>query len=144
MYIGPNVRTFPSVPPTITSSDSLQPYPGPGSTKFECLFPKSGEANCDVSLVDGYSLSMECKAGGQPKNIGGGVDLYKTGKKCPDQQGVNCINGNGASAGGQGDINAFFQPAVNNGANYCIWHNCSQDYSFNVDAGLSCTVTGGQ
>lgn len=34
--------------------------PGPGNTKLECFIPSAGKGNCDMSLVDGYSLSVTC------------------------------------------------------------------------------------
>jgi hypothetical protein len=96
-----------------------------------------------VSLVDGYSLSLYGQADGVDNAIGGGVDLYQTGIGCPDQQGPNCINTNGYG-GGQDQVDAFFQPAVQNGNNYCIWQYCSQDYFFDVNAGVTFTVSGTQ
>ena len=115
--------------------------PGPGSTKLECFFPTSGTANCDISLVDGYSLSVECNpsSGGTP--IGGSVDLWTQGNGCPEEQDPNCINTNGYGAS-QGDVPQFFQPAVNSGNNYCIWVNCGQDYYFPVTDTLNCHVSG--
>ncbi|KAK4500968.1 hypothetical protein PRZ48_006774 [Zasmidium cellare] len=130
--------------------------PGPGSTKLECKFPTTGTANCDVSLVDGYSSAVGCVPSSTNQLIGGYNNLYATGA-CPDQQGPNCINtqGYGKSdskrrivqsmasiaslhlllpnlaltsnpAASQSDVDAFFQQGVNGGDNYCIWVNCSQ------------------
>jgi hypothetical protein len=124
MYIGPDAN------------------PGPGSTKLECYFPTSGQANCDASLVDGYSLSVTCKAGG--KKIGGGVDLWKTGHNCADtsekHSGI-CKNDKGY-AKHQSDVTPFFQSGIEHGNNYCIWVNCSQDYYFPITADISCHVSG--
>ncbi|KAF2164270.1 hypothetical protein M409DRAFT_25613 [Zasmidium cellare ATCC 36951] len=72
--------------------------PGPGSTKLECFFPTTGEANCDISLVDGYSLSAGCVANNTEQIIGGYEDLNGNGIPCPDQQGPNCINTEGYAA----------------------------------------------
>ena len=117
------------------------PNPGPGSTKLECFFPTSGTANCDISLVDGYSLSLICAPSSSTGSfIGGTVDLWTEGNSCPDKQGPNCINQNGY-APNQGDVNKFFQPAVQN-QDYCIWVNCAQDYYFPVTDTLNCYVTG--
>ena len=116
--------------------------PGPGSTKLECYFPTSGEANCDVSLVDGYSLSVTCTAENQV--IGGGVDLWSDGQPCLDTSAQNqgiCKNDLGYAAT-QDDVSAFFQPAVNNGNQYCIWVDCGQDYYFAVTSTLSCHISG--
>ena len=97
-----------------------------------------------MSLVDGYSLSLLCNANGQSNTIGGGVNLYQTGIACPEQQGVNCRNDNGPRQDiTQDQIDAFFQPAVQNGNNYCIFANCAQDYYFNSADGITCTVSGG-
>lgn len=118
--------------------------PQGGNTKLECKFPSAGTANCDMSLVDGYSLSVTCKAGG--KTIGGGLDLWKTGAKCVDtsleNQGM-CKNDKGY-APNQGDVTQFFQKAIQNGNQYCIWVNCKQDYYFPVTADVTCHVNGGR
>ena len=119
------------------------PNPGPGSTKMECFFPSSGVANCDMSLVDGYSLSVACGVSDRTTPIIGGIaDLWSLGN-CPDQQGPNCKNDNGY-ASNQSDVDAFFQPAVqaSTANNYCIWVNCSQDFYFPVTENMACYVTG--
>ena len=115
--------------------------PGPGSTKFECFFPTSGTANCDMSLVDGYSLSMTCTASGQ--TIGGAVDLWNQGA-CPDTSNIGqgiCKNDNSYESA-QSDVAQFFQPAVNNGNQYCIWVDCGQDYYFPITSSMSCHISG--
>lgn len=124
MYIGPGTN------------------PGPGSTKFECYFPTSGTANCDMSLVDGYSLSVTCKASGQ--TIGGAIDLWTGSNACPDTSNETngiCKNDHSYDAA-QSDVAAFFQPAITGGNQYCIWVNCSQDYYFPVTSSMSCHVSG--
>ena len=118
--------------------------PGGGSTKLECFFPTSGSANCDVSIVDGYSLSLTCRPGGNGQVIGGGIDLWNTGA-CPKESGPNCINTVGPTAhlhGGEGAVSSFFQPAVKNGNHYCIWDDCGEDYYFPVTTALHCHVGG--
>ena len=118
--------------------------PQGGNTKLECFFPTSGTANCDMSLVDGYSLSVTCTAGSQ--TIGGATDLWKTGKACVDSsetgQGI-CKNDQGY-APAPGDVTPFFQQGTTGGNNYCIWKNCGQDYFFPVSTAISCHVSGGQ
>ena len=62
--------------------------PGPGNTKLECFFPTSGTANCDISLVDGYSLSVQCDIPNY-HTIGGSADLWKTGQLCTDKSAID-------------------------------------------------------
>ena len=115
-----------------------------GNTKLECYFPTSGTANCDVSLVDGYGLSVACSVANTPL-IGGNINLYNTGIKCSDTSLVYygvCKNDAGPTASSQSQVDAFFQPATQNGNNYCIWDNCSQDYYFPVTAAITCHVSG--
>ena len=118
--------------------------PGAGNTKLECFFPSSGSSNCDVSLVDGYSLSVTCSAGGQ--TIGGSTNFWNTGKKCTDtsmeSEGI-CKNDQGYSAA-QSDVSSFFQQAITGGNQYCIWVNCSQDYFFSASDDITCHVSGGK
>ena len=118
------------------------PNPGPGNTKLECFFPTSGIANCDISLVDGYSLSVTCVAG--QAVVGGNVDLWTTGNSCPDTsaQGSGiCKNGQGYAAE-QSDVSPFFQEAIENGNQYCVWVNCAQDFFFDVTETLYCSISG--
>ena len=95
-----------------------------------------------MSLVDGYSLSVTCKAAHQ--TIGGSTDLWKTGKACVDKseegQGI-CKNDKGY-AKKQKDVTAFFQQGIQNGNDYYIWVNCSQDKYFPVTSDISCHVSG--
>ena len=124
---------------------SPTPDTPPGSTKLECYFPTSGTANCDISLVDGYSLSVACQTANTP-TIGGYTNLWSTGAWCDDQsmvgQGI-CKNDKGY-ADTTGEVAWFFQNGINNGNNYCIWKNCWQDYFFNVEQEISCHVSGGR
>ena len=116
----------------------------PGNTKLECFFPSAGTANCDASLVDGYSLSVTCKADG--KTIGGDLNLFKTGETCYDTsligQGI-CKNDRGYAAT-QKDVTRFFQKGVDESQKYCIWKNCAQDYFFPGTSSISCHVSGGR
>lgn len=119
----------------------------PGSTKLECYFPTSGTANCDISLVDGYSLSVTCVTGAKSGPIiGGDLNLWRTGATCDDQslieQGI-CKNDQGYAAL-QDDVSSFFKDATQNGNNYCIWVDCGQDYFFDVEESIQCHVSGGQ
>lgn len=119
-----------------------EPNPGAGSTKLECFFPSSGQSNCDVSLVDGFSLAVSCTSPDISNTIGGPRDLFNyNGNVCPDKVGPNCIN----TAGGgtdQSAVDGFFQPAIYDGNNYCIFANCGQDYYFTATDGISCAVSG--
>ncbi|KAF2165291.1 hypothetical protein M409DRAFT_24142 [Zasmidium cellare ATCC 36951] len=114
--------------------------PGPGATKLECFFPATGTANCDISLVDGYSVSVGCVPAGDNQLIGSNQSLLGHGIPCPDQQGPYCINTEGY-APSQSDVLPFFQQGVQNGNNYCIWDSCAQDYYFPTGTGLDCFVT---
>lgn len=115
--------------------------PTAGDTKLEIQFPSSGNAYGDVSLVDGYSLSVKCTAGST--SIGGSTNLWKTGKKCVDtsqkSRGV-CKNDKGYAAS-QSDVTAFFQAGLKNGNNFCIWKNCKVP-AWPVTADVSCHVSG--
>ena len=119
--------------------------PGAGNTKLECYFPTDStqQSNCDISLVDGYSLSVTCtmKGASQPQ-IGGSVDLWTSGT-CPGgaQDGF-CKNANAYDAA-QSDVDAFFQPGIKAPNNYCIWWACTQDSFFNSGSEISCHVSAG-
>lgn len=118
-----------------------------GNTKLECYFPTSGDGNCDMSLVDGYSLSMRCELPGN-QHVGGTKDLWKTGKKCQDKsmekQGI-CKNDKGY-IGTQGAVTEFFKEGIHNGNKYCTFNNCGQDYSFKMPKhggrDINCHVSG--
>lgn len=115
--------------------------PGGGNTKLECFFPTSGTANCDISLVDGYSVAMECTPSGYA-SVGGGTDLWATGEPCVDgsEEGETiCLNAEGYAAS-QSDVTAFFQKGIQNGNNYCIWWACTQSVYFPVGTTLNCHV----
>ena len=116
-------------------------HPGPGSTKLECKFPTSGEANCDVSLVDGYSLSVTCKSGDM--RVGGDINLWKRSDRCKHIEMDHCVNeiwlANGPA---ENSVDAFFQPAIRDGNEYCIWWSCHQNYYFPVTQQLSCHISG--
>lgn len=116
----------------------------PGTTKLECYFPTSGTANCDISLVDGYSLSVACSTS-SGVTFGGGQNLWQGGS-CTDQSmawaGI-CKNDQGY-APSQDNVEGFFQNARNNGNKYCVWQNCAEDYFFDVNESISCHVSGGR
>ena len=114
--------------------------PTSGNTKLECTFnPKF--PNCDISLVDGYSVSVACTApGGQ--TFGSGIDLWSQGT-CPNVVGSTCKNTK-KYATAQSAVDAFFQPAW---PDYWIWVS-GQSHSNNprlADVGtIKCTVSGGK
>ncbi|KAL8828870.1 MAG: hypothetical protein Q9191_002344 [Dirinaria sp. TL-2023a] len=117
--------------------------PNAGNTKLEMQFPTSGTlAYGDISLVDGYSLSVKCTAGS--KTIGGSTNLWKTGKPCYDtslkSRGI-CKNDRGY-APAQKDVTNFFQEGVKNGNHFCIWQNCAQQPGWPVGADVKCHVSG--
>lgn len=119
--------------------------PGAGNTKLECFFPHSGTANCDASLVDGYSLSVECDIPGHHK-VGGSKNLFKTGKPCVDgsQLGRGICKNDKGYAPSQNDVTPFFKQGLTDDNFYCIWKNCQQDYFFPVGADVTCHVSGGR
>ena len=115
------------------------PNPSRGNTKLECFFPTSGMANCDLSLVDGYSLSVACET--TEGTIGGSVDLWSDSTHCDHVDKSQCINDKGYRSA-EMDVDAFFQPAIQNGNSYCIWWACRQDLFFPVTQQLRCHVSG--
>ena len=119
----------------------------PGSTKLECFFPTAGVANCDASLVDGYSLSVTCHVKNQrTPTIGGEVNLWKRGQSCPNQSQLGkgiCKNDQGYASSETG-VSNFFREATRHGNHYCIFVNCSQDYFFDTNEPMSCHISGGR
>ena len=117
--------------------------PGPGSTKLEIFFPSSGNAFGDVSLVDGYSLSVKCTAGST--SIGGDKNLWKTGKPCRDTslQGRGICKNDQGYAPNQSDVTAFFQEGLKGGNEFCIWKNCKAP-GWPVGRDIKCHVSGGR
>ena len=118
--------------------------PGPGNTKLEIFLPTSGTAYGDVSLVDGYSLSVRCSSGSAA--FGGNTNLWKTGYQCYDTSLLSrniCKNARGY-ADAQKDVTNFFQQGVKNGNSFCIWKNCAQVPGFPVTNSISCHVSGGR
>lgn len=105
-------------------------------TKLECTFGVDGQ-NCDISLVDGYSVPLECTiAGATPsETIGGTTDLNTLGS-CTSKGGDNtCKNANSYGSAASG-VSSFFQPAYSDdgnapGGNYCIFNLCGgKSYAF--------------
>ncbi|KAG6993872.1 hypothetical protein G7Y79_00050g086090 [Physcia stellaris] len=117
--------------------------PSGGNTKLEIFFPLSGDAYGDVSLVDGYSLSVTCQTGSV--TIGGPTDLFKTGKTCEDTSLLDhgiCKNDKGY-ADTQDEVTDFFQAGLQDGNAYCIWKNCAVP-AWDVTDDITCHVSGGQ
>lgn len=116
------------------------PNPGPNNTKLECFFPTSGSGNCDISLVDGYSLSVNCSL---PNAASIGLtpaqNLWNSNIACPGivQDGY-CSNPNGYDPAIT-DVGTFFQPAIDT----CyIWQLDGLDPEFAGPTSISCTVSG--
>ena len=121
-------------------------------TKLECNFA-GGYPNCDISLVDGYSLPLECTIpGAVPEKIGGTADL---GSSCPSPGGDGtCANSQGYNNGGSATappVDQYFLAANTNDpnhpgpkGNYCVWQFCSgpSDSFWNsaTDPTISCKV----
>ena len=113
--------------------------PGAGNTKLECYFPSgSGSPNCDVSLVDGYSVSVQCTLPGAA-TIGLANNLFSTGK-CPVAiTNGFCKNTQGYSSS-INDVDAFFQQAK---STCYIWQLDGLDPTFSGPSTIKCTVSGG-
>lgn len=112
--------------------------PGPGNTKLECYFPTSGTANCDNSLVDGYSLSVKCTAGDVV--IGSDTDYWTKGVACPNPApGGICLNKNGY-LNSEADLDAFFQLSADEPQ--CSWWSCNEDYFFPAGTIVKCHISG--
>lgn len=76
---------------------------------------------------------------GASDTVGGPTDLWTTGEPCVDQSGSLCLNAEGY-APSQGDVTPFFQQGLENGNDYCIWDDCSQDIFFPVGGNISCHI----
>ena len=147
MYIGPNSNIG-------TGSNA-----GPGNTKLECNWPlpqdvgNAGAIQCDVSLVDGYSLNVQCQAGSaldpnSPTSIGYPGNLNDNNPnacQAPDTTNGYCANKNGGTTSGQSGVDPYFDPA----ASTCyIWSNPPSPplmsfLSGSTGATLDCTVSPG-
>lgn len=116
-----------------------------GGTKFECTFA-ADQANCDVSLCDGYSLAMSCSVPAEnylsgPNPIGGTTDLFSK-NSCPSgvSNGI-CHNPNGHDnvqpAGSS--VSAFFVEDA-------FWYNDfvseQVQYSYTGNPHMTCSVSG--
>lgn len=114
--------------------------PSAGNTKLECFFPTAGQGNCDVSLVDGYSLSVQCTLPGAATiGLNSTQNLWNNNDPCPGtvQDGF-CKNPNGYTAAIT-DVGAFFQPAIDT----CyIWQYDGLDPTFDGPSTIDCTVSG--
>ena len=117
------------------------PNPGAGNTKLECFFPSgSGSPNCDISLVDGYSVSVQCTIPGAATiGLGPGTNLFNLGT-CPEAVTDGfCKNTEGYSAS-INDVDKFFTPAK---STCYIWQLDGLDPDFTGPATIDCTVSGG-
>ena len=116
-------------------------HPGPiaNTTKLECFFGASNTANCDISLVDGFSLPVTCTVGEQ--RMGGNIDLWSTGVRCENESNKHlgiCTNTREDRA--ERNVPEFFQPAIQHGNSYCIWTRCTQNPFFPVHHKLKCHI----
>lgn len=109
------------------------------TTKLECFFPNSETANCDISLVDGFSLPLTYNMGSQ--SMGGDIDLWNTGTRCENESDKHlgvCTNTREINA--EANVPDFFQPAIRDGNSYCIWTKCTQNPFFSIHNELKCHV----
>ncbi len=113
-------------------------------TKLECTLGGQWQ-NCDISLVDGFSLPIKCTIpGAQPLPYIGGTD--DLGDDCPAQgDDGTCKNSNAYEA----DVNAvtpYFQKAnwvdKDSTNNYCTWQTCNKwsDIFFSDQPTIECEV----
>ena len=110
-------------------------------TKLECTFGDDFQ-NCDMSIVDGFSLPVECTLpGANPPKIGGLKDLDELAK-CPSMVHNTCSNTQ-AYSDERSAVDAYFGNAEwGPGGNYCVWNKCG-NYSDPVILGrpmITCEV----
>ena len=120
---------------------------GAGGTKLECNFPVTigqgpkSQPNCDISLVDGYSLSLACTGPGS-ESFGNSENLW-TKATCPIVNGDYCTNSQGY-AGSQDNVDQFFKNAY---PDYRIWvtgQTTQNDAIFTQHGTVKCKVSGGK
>ena len=116
-----------------TTSNGLGSAAG-GNTKLECTVKGDGKKDnvCNVSLVDGYSLSMHCTGNGFG-DIGGYKNLFDLGS-CPK------VNGNGhtcVNTGGHTNRAAQF---FKNGGKYWYQDNTFVATTFGGTPKVHCAI----
>lgn len=96
-------------------------------TKLECTFGGMYE-NCDMSIVDGFSLPVQCDIpGANPPRIGGLRDLSELAP-CRDPHPDNTCRNTGAYEPNESAVDQYFQNANGgDGGNYCVYQYCSKD-----------------
>ena len=106
-----------------------------GNTKLEGTIVGDGKNDnvFDVSLVDGYSLSMHCTGFGTG-DIGGTQNLFDLGS-CPDRNanGPTCVN-----TGGHSNTAAQF---FKNGGNYWYQDNTYKAVTFTGTPAIHCAIS---
>lgn len=111
-------------------------------TKLECTFGGSWQ-NCDISLVDGFSLPLECTIpGAAPEKIGGLADLDSL-TSCPSTGDDGTCKNSNAYMANAGDVAQYFQNANGgSGGNYCVYQFCSasSDSFFSGTPTIECQV----
>ncbi|KAI9775586.1 MAG: hypothetical protein M1835_005752 [Candelina submexicana] len=105
-----------------------------GNTKLECTVVGDGKPDnvCDVSVVDGYSLSMHCTGFGTG-DIGGTRNLFDLGR-CPkvNNNGHTCVNTNGHT----NNADQFFK----NGGKYWYQDNVYVGTTFSGTPRITCAI----
>ena len=111
-------------------------------TKLECTFGGEYE-NCDMSIVDGFSLPVQCDIpGATPGQIGGLQDL-NTLTSCPSPAPDNTCANTGAYGSSESSVAQYFENANGgSGGNYCVYQYCSKDSDafFTGTPTISCQV----
>ncbi len=107
------------------------PYPQNGYTYLECTLAAGQWNNCDMSLVVGFSLPVQCTIG--DKTIGGTDNLFDLGATCPSPiVDAACANPNSQAYGAsRSGVSTFFnngyQANGTGGNNYCVYQFCDGD-----------------
>ena len=105
-----------------------------GNTKLECTVTGDGKGDnvCDISVVDGYSLSMLCTGFGSGE-IGGTQNLFDLGT-CPNKNpnGPTCVN-----TGGHTNTAA---PFFKHGGKYWYQDNDFEGVTFRGTPKVHCAI----
>ena len=120
--------------------------PAKCNTELECNFP-SGQGqntmpNCDISLVDGYSLNVACTIPGSSAPIGynGNLNTYSNsvGHACQSpKSGECCQNLQGPFVSSPDQVDPFFSPA----ADTCFIYQAKGTQSFFTGSSITITCT---
>ncbi|KAK3168899.1 hypothetical protein OEA41_005347 [Lepraria neglecta] len=120
--------------------------PAKCNTELECNFPngqgQNTMPNCDISLVDGYSLNVACTipGGSAPIGYNGNLNAYSNsvGHACQSpKSGECCQNLQGPSVSSPDQVDPFFSPA----ADTCFIYQAKGTQSFFTGSSITITCT---